>query len=83
MDFFDIIFKKLAGGDINQYYSMVYAWTIIVTIIRIILFVLIVRFLIVVPSQCKRKADALESIDESLIMMSEQNKNQKPKEDMK
>ena len=62
---------------------MVYAWTIIVTIIRIILFVLIVRFLIVVPSQCKRKADALESIDESLIMMSEQNKNQKPKEDMK
>ncbi len=81
--FLDYIFRKIAGGDSEKYYSMVLTAQIIETIIGIILFILIVRFLIVVPSECKRKADALESIDESLIMLAEKDKIHKPKDDMK
>ncbi len=79
--FWDIIFRKLSEGNLEKYYNMVVWMTIAEAIIGIILFILVVRFLIVVPSACKRKADALESIEESLIMISEQNKNIKSKDD--
>ncbi|HAV90668.1 MAG TPA: hypothetical protein DCW44_05295 [Eubacterium sp.] len=79
--FFDFIFSKLSEGDYEKYYNFVVVFTVVETIIKLILFILVVRFLIVVPSSCKRKADSLESIEESLVMISEQNKNTKSMND--